>query len=136
MGKFGNFINYSIKKEYESILNEEESKKVTISNVTLKPWWLTGFSDAEGSFIINIYRDNELKTGWRVKACFQIGLHVKDVTLLKQIQAFFGVGKIYLYKDSAFYVVTTASNLKNIIIPHFTKFPLITQKKADFILWK
>ena len=36
------------------------------------PWFITGFTDAEGSFYISISKDNKLKTGWHVKISFLI----------------------------------------------------------------
>nr|YP_010130236.1 LAGLIDADG endonuclease [Clavaria fumosa]QPZ51137.1 LAGLIDADG endonuclease [Clavaria fumosa] len=35
----------------------------------------------------------------------------------------------------AIYVVTKKSDLNNVILPHFEKYPLLTQKAADFILF-
>jgi len=34
------------------------------------------------------------------------------------------------------YRVTNIDDLTNVIIPHFEKYPLITQKQADFKLFK
>lgn len=36
----------------------------------------------------------------------------------------------------AFYSVSSVKDLVNIIVPHFLKYPLLTQKGADFILFK
>lgn len=38
-------------------------------------------------------------------------------------------------RSAAVYQVQNVKDLKNVIIPHFNKYPLITQKKADFILF-
>jgi hypothetical protein len=55
---------------------------------------------------------------------------------LNDIKNFFGVGKIYLNtKDSCTFTVQSINDL-NIIINHFDKYPLITQKLADFLLFK
>jgi len=43
------------------------------------PWFITGFSDAESCFSINIRKNKEFKSGWRVEAHFYIGLHKKDL---------------------------------------------------------
>ena len=97
----------------------------------LDPYFVTGFSDAEGCFTIDIY-----KTGWKIKTTFQIGLHQKDLALLKQIHLFFGgVGKIYESSKSCQFRVFTPKDLK-IIIDHFDKYPLLTQKRTDFELFK
>lgn len=48
-----------------------------------------------------------------------------------------GVGNIANQgKDGILYQVTSLQDLTNVIIPHFDKYPLITQKKADFELFK
>jgi hypothetical protein len=62
--------------------------------VSLNPYYVTGFSDAESSFTVTIHKNSELRTGWGVKACFKISLHSKDLALLKLIHLFFGVGSI------------------------------------------
>ena len=70
---------------------------------------------------------------------FQIGLNIRDLSLLFQIQQFFvGVGKIHTDPQQKFanYVVTKISDLNNVILPHFVKYPLLSKKAADFILFQ
>ena len=52
--------------------------------------FVTGFTDAEGSFTISIYSDNKASTKIRVMARFKIRLNKKDLPLLIQFQIFFG----------------------------------------------
>jgi len=105
--------------------------------MNLDPYSVTGFIDAEGCLSISIVIHPDLKTGWRVKATFLIGLHKKDRMILELILKFFGVGGIKQQgKDSVQYRVTSVKDLMEVIIPHLEKFPLITQKSADFILFK
>jgi len=63
---------------------------------------------------------------------------VRDLLLLERIKAFFGVGAIYIRKsgNKATYTVQSFKDLTNVIIPHFDKYPLLTQKQADFLLLK
>lgn len=58
--------------------------------------------------------------------------------MLKQIQLFFGIGNISINKinGSANYQVQSYKDITNVIIPHFDKYPLITKKQADFLLFK
>jgi len=50
---------------------------------------------------------------------------------------FFGLGKISKYgKDSIRLRVESFQGLANVILPHFDKYPLITQKRADYLLFK
>jgi LAGLIDADG endonuclease len=67
-----------------------------------------------------------------------IGLHKKDIVLLELIRSYFGgVGTISSQgKDILQYRVASLQDLTNKIIPHFENNPLISQKKADFILFK
>lgn len=75
-------------------------------------------------------------TGWQVKPIFSISLHNRDKKLLEAIQRTLGVGKIYKHgQDSIQYRASSLSNLQ-VIIEHFDKYPLITQKQADYILFK
>lgn len=105
------------------------------SNIkNINPNFVSGFTDAEGSFYVSIYKDKNLKTGWRIQAWFSLGLHYKDSNLLNSIKlGFLGVGNIYLNKNGTLiYSIGSLKDLINIIIPHFEKYPLLTQKRSDF----
>ena len=65
------------------------SNYTTMSNFKLKPWWITGFIDAEGSFVVTILKSKDRKHGRAVRHKLSVGLHLKDVGLLKEIQKFF-----------------------------------------------
>jgi hypothetical protein len=101
----------------------------------LNPWFITGFVDAEGSFIININSKADFKNKWGVRASFKITLHLRDKSLLEQIQLYFGVGNIYTFGSSAAYEVNSLKGLE-IILAHFDKYSLISQKHSDFKLFK
>jgi hypothetical protein len=91
---------------------------------------------SEGSFLILIRKNKNLKIGWNVELRFQITLHEKDRALLEQIKNYFGVGTVN--KDIAQSVKYYVLSIKDIsvIISHFDKYPLISQKQADFELFK
>jgi hypothetical protein len=65
-------------------------------------------------------------------------LHSRDTQLIRKIHSFFGVGNVNLRKDRniVVYSVQSYRDIINVIIPHFDKYPLITQKKADYLLFK
>ena len=65
-------------------------------------------------------------------------MHKKDRMLLELIQAFFGgVGSItYASKDTLHYRIASLHDLISVVLPHFGKYPLNSQKRADFILFK
>lgn len=102
------------------------------------PWFITGFSDAEGCFSVNINlnKNNKLKLRWKVQAFFSITLHKKDLAILEKIKFTWGVGEIYIHgKNTVQYKVGSTKELQ-VIIDHFEKFPLITQKRGDYLLFK
>nr|YP_010991042.1 LAGLIDADG endonuclease [Pappia fissilis]WOX61315.1 LAGLIDADG endonuclease [Pappia fissilis] len=125
--------NYQIKipskqLNYFSILHSDNR---------LNPWFVTGLADSEGTFTIMIDQNQKRTLGWRVQAKFQIGLHERDLDLLLQVQQFFGgIGSIGQSGNMVFYSVSSVKDLTNTIIPHFLKYSLLTQKAADFLLFK
>jgi hypothetical protein len=102
----------------------------------LNPWFITGLIDGEGSFYTTIFRNNEYKLGWQVQSIFSITLHSRDEYLLLQLQQYFcGIGSLIRQNNYVKYSVAGIKDLKTIIIPHFEKYKLLTQKGADFILF-
>lgn len=101
---------------------------------SLNPWFLTGFSDGESNFTVKMVISKSMKIGWVVQPVFQICLHKKDLDLLKKIKETWGVGEIYHKEESSNYMVQSSKGL-NVIIDHFEKYPLLTKKREDFILF-
>jgi len=58
--------------------------------------------------------------------------------LLLEIKTFFkNVGNIYITNNNVInYQVRSINEITNIIIPHFDKYPLISQKQNDFIIFR
>jgi NADH:ubiquinone oxidoreductase subunit K len=107
--------------------------------IVLNPLFISGFSDAEGSFVVTILKNPRYKIGWNVQARFQIKLHEKDRALLLLIQNYFyNIGYISKLNDRSTveFRVSDITSLNNIIIPHFEKYTLISNKYKDFILFK
>nr|ATI20529.1 hypothetical protein [Juglanconis juglandina] len=125
--------NYQVKIPAKVFLRKNYS---TLSNLKLNPWFITGFSDAEGSFIISIYKDNNTKLKWRVSAYFSIHIHTKDALLLELIHKYLGVGKLRQNNENT--VLLRVSDIKEleVIIDHFKKYPLVSAKYADFLLFE
>lgn len=112
-----------------------------ISNVTepkLSPYWVTGFSDGESCFTLKVSKKSGAVIGWGVKPEFKIELHSRDELLLRKIQSYFGTGIISQResRNMVVYSVQSARDIANVIIPHFDRYPLITQKRADYLLFK
>ena len=113
------------------------TRKLSIDHLEnkLDPDWVTGFVDAEGCFSVIVEISEIFKR--KVRISFEINLHEKDKDILYKIKSFFGVGAVYIRSDRklAVYRVTNVNYIKDIIIPHFTNYPLISKKRIDFLLW-
>ena len=75
----------------------------------------------------------------KIQPVFTIGLHLKDLPLLQLIQEYFGgVGHIYIREDdkTVYYNISSVKDIMKYVIPHFDNYPLVTQKQADFLLFK
>ena len=102
----------------------------------MNPWFLTGFSDGEASFILYIQKTNSTKIGWASWVAFEINLSGKDLSILKSIKSYLGVGGINQKSDgTCVYYIRQFQDI-SILIDHFDKYPLITQKFADYLLFK
>jgi LAGLIDADG endonuclease len=101
----------------------------------LNKWFITGFSDAESSFIILVQPRSDSKTKWRIKANFSISLNKKDIEILEDIKYSLGVGRIYTSGTKVFYRVENFNELQ-VIVDHFDNYPLVTNKKMDYTLFK
>jgi len=108
------------------------------NNPKLDNFYVAGFCDADASFTVSVLRKSNMKIGWSVLARLNITLHKKDVGLLYSIQSCLGgVGTITIRNNSdvADFVVGSVGDLVNKVIPFFLKYPLITHKRADFIIF-
>lgn len=106
-----------------------------MQNIRINPWTIAGITDAEGNFNASIVRMQDNRSAkFSVTLSFEIGLNAVDKILLDNIKSTLNVGNIsYNSKDNTYrYKVSNIEDLTNYIIPHFKKYPLITQKGSDF----
>ncbi|TSC96253.1 MAG: Uncharacterized protein Athens101426_429 [Parcubacteria group bacterium Athens1014_26] len=108
----------------------------------LKPDYIIGLVDGEGSFTVYIRNPKDISNKRRVKAepKFYVKLIEKDKTILYQLKNYFNCGNVYFQKDNRKnhqhcyrYEVANRKDLRGIIIPFFRnnrlKFP---SKRKDF----
>jgi hypothetical protein len=119
------------------VLNMKVNRGNNTEHISISPYWITGFADGEASFVIRIGKDKKKRLGWAVKPIFSIELHIDDLIILNKIRRFFGIGSIIIRKNrsTAIYSVQSVKNINKIIIPHFNKYVLVTQKQCDFKLF-
>jgi hypothetical protein len=110
----------------------------THSSTIVNPGVWSGLIDGEGSFGIVVDKNKVRTLGWRAQLKFQIGLHTKDLNLLCLLQQHLGgIGSIHLARDRDIvnYSIDSIKGLNSLIF-HLEKYPLLTQKAADFLLFK
>ena len=121
-----------LKKQYYTTL----SRTSLNTSAGLNPWFITGFADAEGCFSFAIKPDAKSKLKWRTSPLFVIKLHIKDIAILELIKNTLMIGKLRTNGiNSVQFVVESIKELQ-IIVDHFNKYPLVTEKASDFLIFK
>ncbi len=107
------------------------------------PQWVTGFLARKKklvrkTFLLKVNKKratNGVGGKWQVEVLFEINLDRKYEDLILKLQRFFGVGRIYYGGNKLTYRITNFSDLWNIVVPHFTKYPFQTRIRLYFLLW-
>ena len=115
-----------------SYKNNDIFQRLSVEN--LKYAWLVGLIEGDGYFSIT-------KNGKYLKYIFGIELHIRDIKLLYKIKNLLGVGTIHLRNTknrtkTATFKITNKSHLKNIVLPIFDKYSLLTNKNYDYLRFK
>lgn len=94
-------------------------------------------TDGEATFTFNIIKSLSNPVGYKLQLFYIITLHKKDFSLLALIQEYFN-NKGQELKVKGDKVRLTISSIKDLqlVIEHFDRYPLITKKLADFLLFK
>ena len=126
-----------LERDHQIKILTKQLLRITYSTQTneskINPWFITGFSDAESSFIVSIYKNG---SKWRVTPYFCIHIHNKDLPLLNQIKETLGVGIVRKNSETtAVFRVNSIQELQ-VIIDHFDNYPLISGKYSDYLLFK
>lgn len=104
--------------------------------------YLTGLADGEGCFTLNIQHQARSS---HYQAHFKLALRADDADILKLVQSFWGCGilgfnqqpdKKRNSKPRFYYNVHKTTNLVDVVIPHFEKYPLLAKKRRHFDIWR
>lgn len=114
----------------------------------IRTGWVTGFVDGEGCFSIGIARLKSSerpgtrprrRPGYQVQHDFTVVQGARSLSALHQLREFFGVGRVHKNarhddhrEHMHLYVVHRRSDLLEVIIPFFKRYPLRTSKTQDF----
>ena len=102
----------------------------------LDPQWVSGFVSGEGCFTIGIKKESKAILGETSWLRFMLTQHNRDTDLIKSFVNFFKCDKINEASlkrgDAVYFTVQNLSDLINIIIPFFDKYPIRGVKVKDF----
>jgi hypothetical protein len=111
------------------------NRPIIQSIINYDPYWLPGFTSAEGSFLIKKLK-SKTKLGVALRLVFQLVQHARDEKKMKSLIVYFGCGNIYKSNDAAFvYQVSKFSDIYDKIIPFFNKHKIQGVKLMDYLDW-
>ena len=99
-------------------------------------WYISGFTDGEGSFNVSFRKGNGHRLGWQ--GCLTFNVAQRDISNLKMMRKHLGCGRLQYRWDGVHYFV--AGDFRSIIdrvIPFFERFPFFSvSKKKNFSLFR
>ena len=102
-----------------------------------KESYLSGYADGEGCFCVTFNRSKRHVLGWEIRPSFSVSQNSNRCEVIKLFKDNFGCGSIR--RDSSDKTVKfEARSVKDLverIIPHFEKYPLISSKRKDFLIF-
>jgi len=72
----------------------------TNTKTKLNPYFVTGLTDAEGCFLINVRPNPQMKTGYSIELVFKLALISHDKELLEKFRDYFGIGTLTLIRSN------------------------------------
>jgi hypothetical protein len=105
--------------------------------MNINPYWLSGFVDGEGTFYVGINRNSTMKFNFQVLPEFRVVQHEKDIKLLYALRTYFKAGVVRKNHDTRQELrIRSLKHINKLIIPHFDRYPLLSQKKFDYLKFK
>ena len=102
------------------------------------PDYITGYADGEGCFTVTFNKKPKALLGWEFRPSFSVSQNEDRRQVLDLIKKYFGCG--FIRRDwsdkTVKFEIRDHKDLIQKIIPHFEKFPLISAKQNDFLVFK
>ena len=99
-------------------------------------WYLSGFSDGEGSFNVSLRKKIDYRVEWQIVLTFNVSQ--RDITNLFLLKKHLGCGRLQHRSDGVHYfVVGNYHSIIERVIPFFERFAFFSaSKKRNFSLFK
>lgn len=101
------------------------------------PVYLSGYTDGEGSFCVSFSPRNKLKAKVEIRPSFSVSQNYDRAEVLYLFKEYFSCGSIRPDRSDKTlkYEVRSLKDLIAKIIPHFKKYPLLSNKQKDYKLF-
>jgi len=101
-------------------------------------WYLSGYTDGEGSFIISFSPRKKLKVGVEVRPSFAVAQRKDRAESLYLFKDLLKCGDIRFNKSDKTlkFEVRSIKDLMETVIPFFDKYPLLSSKISDYKIFK
>ena len=141
-GFYGSFLNKScistglkdsVKKDFPDVCLVVKPEFLP-STENLNGDRIAWFSQADGSFGLNIYDSPGMILWYSLQLAVRIVQHERYLIVLEKIINYWGFGKIFVKEVNQMYIkVTNLSHLVNILIPFYEQHSLCGAKHAYFL---
>jgi len=121
----------AVVKNYSSSSNFEAIQRLNAGDLVFP--YIVGLIEGDGWFLLT-------KNGKYIKYEFGIELDIRDIQLLYKLKKILGVGTIDIRDKKnnkmCIFRIKDKSHLKNIIVPIFNQYPMLSNKQYDFLNFK
>lgn len=102
------------------------------NNFKFTPGWLSGFTQADGSFMVIFTKQKHGNIPYRPRPIFVLTQTNRENNIIEALHKYLGVGYLRKSKESTYIIVDSRKDLINNIIPHFIQYPVIGGKIEAF----
>lgn len=99
---------------------------------TFTPDWLSGFTQADGSFVVLFTKQKHGKMPYRPRPAFVLAQSNKEIEMIEFLHDYLQVGYVRKSLKSIYIVVDSKKDLLEKIIPHFDKHPVKAGKNKAY----
>ena len=102
-----------------------------------KQSYMSGFADGEGCFCVSFNKSKRHKFGWDIRPSFSVSQNRDKAKVLRIFKKFLDCGTIRPDRSDKTlkYEVRSIVDLVNNVIPHFEKYPILSERRKDFDLF-
>lgn len=99
-------------------------------------WWLTGFAQADGSFVVNFEYRQQGVMPYRPRPLFVLTQSSRELDMMVALHNYLGVGNLRINQDRVDIVVSSLAEIIQTIIPHFDKYTPYGGKRISYLIFR